>query len=589
MAAQKSSAKLKLAGIYANEAMTETSAPTRDAPDYPATAACSPSPIKKVRTPRTVKSHIDLRPVDQRSPYSADFKKVYLHEVKLSERANFRLLAKAYGWQTSVMPDDVSRDRDYIALTSSPENPCFLVPRTFNLALDADYPENDSLLDFCRERVNSRSLARYFIPWSQPDTDDRYLNLFGYGLAIPALCFQSRDGMIALENSRNHDYVTSSHRRLTYFCGVLIEGIHFNLDNPHVVAQANAVFRDLSFLASDVQAAVSELPQGSIQEMLTDSTNRHARLSNVHALRCADTPALANGVPFRHGYIVIDNRIVVTTAPSLESFVTAHERTHRIVSVPQLADGDVLDVFADRWAQRVTSTLKDTYDHLTLRIEEKMAEVLTLTGERATAQRILSLANDDTAKTLHVSLERIRNAGEIESVTCDGDTLIIVSKDMLGYNDNSGDERYCGQMEIQIHLSSAVRVRNIAAPHKDYRNPHGGCVGSFSRIFESALAMSDYHQLVISSMEYYRFFDKGHTHKWDLLPKSKERPEKTYESDWQVLVGDWPDSAVFKGKARKKRGGSSIATAFTSALYSFEGKLRDDYESGRSADTYDEY
>lgn len=498
---------------------------------------------------------------------------VFLHEIAINQRSIFRDIAKANGWLMDTKPEVTVTDAQILAVLAHPDNHAYRIPRTVKLRTSSSYdPDSDALLDAIKDRLTrhyGERVSRYTLSSVQDhgfndafDDYDRRVILCGYQIAVPAAAYASREMLTAFEESANLD-IFSNHSTMNFVHGVVLDGVHYNIDPSQPVRK----FVDVPFV-SDVDDYVYN--EKSSSRIFSEPTRvRHSDTSSVAWAENQTWPqVMPDGKPFRHGYLFIEDNVILTTFPNHAAFEAAivARNTHPITYM------DPEHEFMLKWGREISAELHKRVSVLDVDIEEARGNLRNLLAQRAKVSHILSLATDDAIAAIRASLESIKACGEVESVEVTSAHISVITKPMLGYNAKSQQERYCGQFEIQIHHKGMVRMRNVASPSEHYRNPHGECVGSFSTVFESAIDRRDYHSLVLTAMEYYRTFDVGHTSKWVYLPDSKEAPERVYVSEWQEILGTWEDagqrSTGKKAKRVKRRKHSAEMDALVHQLRS---------------------
>jgi hypothetical protein len=478
---------------------------------------------------------------------------IYAYEMPEKRRYLIPALAQVHGWVKRTECPVINPSPLLTEVLALDGNDGYDVPRN-QAPHTSSYVRSgtDPLRASWRNRLPGGTVFANYSYWGTSDRKSSYstrLTVFGYMMPVLMRDTFNRGETLNWENRFNADFIGSTSYP-TYIHGVVFEGIHFdNHMTPHLHAamrqEASERFRPLVYDPSD------ERPDPKAQGVTPRRTISRPKLSNTSVdavvTRDAAPPVrLANGEPFRHGYIVVpvqgnNKPVIFTTFPNHAAFLLALEKRLE-------ANDGVSEESLARWGAVVAKSVVTTYAESQNELEKLRKKMLEAVSKFQGAERAYNLMADDTVRAMRESIERLKGMGEIDTLTLTPSRMIVVTKNMLGISMRDRTERYCGRFEIQISTEGSVRVRNIASPNKDYRNPHGSCVGSFDRLFESAIRTNDYYNLILAIMEYYRTFDTDHIGKWSLLPDSKEPPKKVHISVWQHLIGtfgeDGPDSLL---------------------------------------------
>lgn len=303
--------------------------------------------------------------------------------------------------------------------------------------------------------------------------------------------------------------------RVVYLHGLFIEGIHFNTHKR-----------------AELSHAVNTL----LLEGYTDNTieirSTPARKTPSKVTKTASSTA---GPRFdwrsiEHVFITVGN-VVITTCPD------HHTWRSRLVST----EFDEA-VFCERWSAYMTGHYQKLLDEQQHTYEKLQRELINIENQLGRTQSIIRAVKTGTSVAVRDSLLKIQSIPEIARLELRHNGLRLFTKDMLALRESTGSERYCGRFEIAIGFNGYVAIRNIASFSDDWRNPHGSCLGSFGKLFSSALRELDYYALVLALMEYYRRVDGDHDDIWDEIPNSKKPPAKVYCSAWQVIAKADPTS-----------------------------------------------
>jgi hypothetical protein len=286
-------------------------------------------------------------------------------------------------------------------------------------------------------------------------------------------------------------------RTIVYVHGVLIEGIHFNVEKA---PKLNGAFTELT-PADSTPTKPFKIPKIQTNEFTIS----------------------------RHGYVTVGN-FVFTTFMGHVDWLNAQPLT-------PVTD----EVLVERWRGAITKNIVAERTKAETRLEKLNKALIEEELKIGRLQLLEKSAKDNTNSAIQSNIDQLRTIPELESFTPTKFGFTVITKTMLATRQRTGEERYCGKFEIQVNISGAVRARNIASPTPGYRNPHNNCVGTFSRVFGSALRTFDYYSLILAVMEYYRMVDESYDHKFGLLPDRKTAPSTTYVSSWQAIAGEWSD------------------------------------------------
>jgi len=323
-----------------------------------------------------------------------------------------------------------------------------------------------------------------------------------------------------------HPEIGIEPRMPTYIHGLIIEGVN---TAPHKASQLPIKFVPLTNSISATEAAQERA--GTSPPYPKKAAKRYAKKppsSTAERLRLLLAKAQGVSVDaMPKGYLHI-GKFILTTFASHEEW-EAHQ--------PEVTRDDTYLI--NKWQGKFTEDLESRKRTLEKNLEVLQRKILA--DERALGEVdfMLSSIKDNSSSAITLAFKKIREIPEIEKLEITTYGFRVITKNMMAYREDTSDERYCGKFEIQISIEGNVRIRNIDSPHVNYRNPHGGCTGSFNRVFAAALRKFDYHTLILALMEYYRFMDRNYLGKWELLPNSKSPPAKTFLSDWQEIAGSW--------------------------------------------------
>ncbi len=359
---------------------------------------------------------------------------------------------------------------------------------------------------FSRLYETDRSLTR--------DKQGNYVRaIFGgnaaYAVALMLTDFDShqsvRNWMDMVTGDTDHRHYG---RKPVYVHGVLIEGVNFNVTNVKPTGFNPLVYAEKP--AEDSNPDAPPVLRGKVPKRKLKPE------AKAGALKIEN-----------YGYIVV-GQYVITNFPS-----------HREWLESQPVDATTEDDVLTKWRNVIMRDL----DKEKLSVERRLEDLNKkyMQEEQRLGQLLLleRAAKDNTNAAIKANFDKLRSIPELQSFTPTDFGFVAITGDMLATREKTGEERYCGRFEIQVSMHGAVRVRNVAAPKVGFRNPHGECVGSFGRVFGSALRTFDYYSLILAVMEYYRMVDEDHDSYFGDIPDSKEAPEKTFVSSWQTLVGTW--------------------------------------------------
>lgn len=359
-------------------------------------------------------------------------------------------------------------------------------------------------------RGAGRETVRHILKGAHP-----YCHALEIGdMAYPAI----RTWMDKVTGDNDHRYYNN---KPCYVHGVAIEGIDFNINKA---SQMGVKFHPLA-MSTNTQTDGEPAPPPSRKAI-------YVRKPAASEKVMVSTPDIITN----HGYMVLGNYII-TNFPSHTAWLNSQP-------VEEVSEEKLLN----KWREHIMKGVEDEKRLVEARLEKLTKQAMEEERRLGQLTVLTRAATDNTNAAIKGNLDKLRMIPELASFTPTDFGFTAITNDMMATREITGEERYCGRFEIQVSLKGSVRARNIASPLADYRNPHGTCVGSFGKVFGSALRMFDYYSLVLAVMEYYRMVDEDHDYAFAKIPNSKTPPAVTHISGWQHIVGDWVEEADSKNR-----------------------------------------
>jgi hypothetical protein len=441
----------------------------------------------------------------------------YLSDILPDHRPRFLHIMEAFG-VTGAPKRRGRANSEERRLSELPENLCYVIEREVAVygAGGAARVSNDPFRELLRRQYEydyhhlrlakrpAHSESKYS---STSRRTARRIYNCNYGNVIYLSDMQNTTTFERWMNSQDKGAV--AYTLPTYIHGMIIEGIHFNLERANELAKKFVEIGKPRPMSDPVVKGHS-------------SNSRSARYLKYEKPEPLPTH-------HRYGYIQFGNFLVTTFA--------GHEEWLRAAPAETSSE----EQLAERWRLRLLGSVERDIAKREAEIEKLNKKMLAEESQLGRLQLLERSARDGTNAAIRDNIQQLKQIPEIESFTAMPYGFCVITNNMLATKERTGEERYCGKFEIQVSIEGQVRIRNIASPNKKYRNPHGGCIGSFGRVFGSALRMFDYYTLVLAVMEYYRMFDTAHEGRWTELPKSTTPPKNTFVSEWHELVGDWKE------------------------------------------------
>lgn len=366
-------------------------------------------------------------------------------------------------------------------------------------------------------RGAGRETVRHILKGARP-----YCHALEIGdMAYPAI----RTWVDKVTGDNGHRYYN---KKPCYVHGVAIEGIDFNINKA---SQMGVKFHPLA-MSTNTQT------DGELSQIVPSSVGKvtYRRKPVVKPAASEKVMVSSPDIITNHGYMVIGNYII-TNFPSHMAWLNSQP-------VEEVSEEKLLN----KWREHIMKGVEDEKRLVEARLEKLTKQAMEEERRLGQLTVLTRAATDNTNAAIKGNLDKLRMIPELASFTPTDFGFTAITNDMMATREITGEERYCGRFEIQVSLKGNVRARNIASPLADYRNPHNTCVGSFGKVFGSALRMFDYYSLVLAIMEYYRMVDEAHDYIFAKIPNSKTAPAVTHLSTWQHIVGDWVEEADSKNR-----------------------------------------